>query len=1761
MKEKMLLDTFFALAQHPRSQCPKRAAYGLCAAALVLSWCGDALGLGPFIDNASPCAITIRIIDNCHPGGYTPTLAPGQVLDQGTQYQNDCGYDPSGPVTVYDLGGTQLGAISSVQVDSNGNSAQAIVIDGCDGTPMPINDKNDLSPADSCHKGMPVWSVSEPFVTLSLQDEPLWYQPALGPRVALGLVFKHREFTAGYTPTVFGFGRKWNCSWLSYVSLDSNTNAVVLLPGGGQLTFYGGSNYVTGARLTGSTTNGFTLTHPDGSSDAYLFIVTNSSGVFQQAFLSQHQNPQAQATRFTYASYDPTAPVVRLLYVIDSDGLTNTISYVAANLYSTNLISQVADPFGRTVSLAYDHFGHLTNLTDVAGISTAFTYDANEVPLSMQTPYGTTSFSVTETVTGQTLPSGRSILVTDPDGVNELFLYQDSANGISSSYASSQVPVTTNFSNGFENTHLDLRNTFHWGRQQYAALSTTTIASFKTNDFRIASMRHWLLSAPATVGETISLSRLPSPDSGGFTEGQKTWYDYAGKTNNSYEGTQILPLFVAQVLPDGTTRFTRTDRNGLGLVTTSIDTYSAGGSIALRTNILTYSTNSIDLLTVTNAIGVQTTSNAYNGYHQVLTNYNALGEMTVFNYNGNLQLASVALPTGLVTTNVYFISGSSSNHLNQTIDYAIVGALTNYYRTNSYTWTNDLVLTRTDPLGLLVSNTWDNLQRIVRVDYPDATAIINTYTNLDLIQTIDRMGFTTSHGYNKIRQLVAFTNANAAVSRYGYCSCGSLEAVTNGFGTSVQSVTSYSWDLQGNMVQSVGPDGYTLTYNYNALTQLTNTTDGPTSTTNWFNNQGLQIASSNAFGQVSAAIYDALDRATNTVDANGVSVSSSYDNLNRILSRAFPDNGVEHFAYTRNIASVTSYTNQLNTNVLNYTYDPLGRKTAEVYPGISTNKFTYDGANNLLILTDGKSQVTTWHYDQFGRVTNKVDAASNVVFTYGYDPGNRLTNRTSAAKGTTTYKFDPVGNLTNVVYPVNTNLVLGYDALNRLTSMVDAVGRTTYGYDAAGQLLSEDGPWADDTVSYGYNNRLRTSLSVLAPNASPWTQSYGYDAARRLQTLTSPAGSFSYTYDATRNLQEGKLTLPSGAYITNSYDSVARLLSTQLKNGSGGILNSHSYVYDPASQRTQQVFTATNYVNYTYDGSGQLLTALGKESSGTNRLLEQFGYAYDAGGNLNFRTNNALLQTFNVNNLNEPSTITRSGTLTVEGTTTSPATNVTVNTSNAVLYSDSTFAAAGFILTNGNNGYTTIAKDSYGRQDTSSVTVNLLATNTYTYDLNGNLTSDGKRGFDYDDENQLIRITVTNGWKSEFVYDGKFRRRIRREYTWVSSSWRQTNEVHYLYDGSLAIQERDANNLSKLSYTRGPDLSGTLQGAGGIGGLLALSQLSTINPQHYCYHADGNGNVTCLINASQAIVAKYLYGPCGNFLSQSGSLADANLYRFSSKEFHLNSGLTYYGYRFYDPNLQKWLSRDPIGIRSGANLYRFCSNDAVDDDDPFGLTNQPGDFGWDNYSVVFPAKPIPIDTSFLHFTWPPTVSPNISLSSSSADLGSIGQAGPRTLLAPILLGPCDHFDSFNAWVPTYMWGTAEGDQWAYFTAKQALDTASLMALPSILPEILPFNLLSKGIAAETKTAWTFNLAEGEASLVLMKDGQLVAKQAVGSMLTHAEFAAQNGAVAADGSLAQGYWIGTVGKVNGQVVALNSSTFYGNQLPSADATFALRSTFH
>jgi YD repeat-containing protein len=168
----------------------------------------------------------------------------------------------------------------------------------------------------------------------------------------------------------------------------------------------------------------------------------------------------------------------------------------------------------------------------------------------------------------------------------------------------------------------------------------------------------------------------------------------------------------------------------------------------------------------------------------------------------------------------------------------------------------------------------------------------------------------------------------------------------------------------------------------------------------------------------------------------------------------------------------------------------------------------------------------------------------------------------------------------------------------------------------------------------------------------------------------------------------------------------------------------------------------------------------------------------------------------------------------------------------------------------------------------------------------------------FEEENRLAAVQCSAAWRTEFRYDALGRLRQRLEYTPElkkgaqqqpaaargGGGWTLHHAVSYIYDGWRVIQERDTDNTPTVSYTRGNDLSGSLEGAGGIGGLLARSQHSTTPTLHSFYHADGNGNITCLISTNQSVVASYRYDPFGTITAQSGSLADANTYRFSTFE-------------------------------------------------------------------------------------------------------------------------------------------------------------------------------------------------------------------------------------------------------------------------------------
>ena len=128
------------------------------------------------------------------------------------------------------------------------------------------------------------------------------------------------------------------------------------------------------------------------------------------------------------------------------------------------------------------------------------------------------------------------------------------------------------------------------------------------------------------------------------------------------------------------------------------------------------------------------------------------------------------------------------------------------------------------------------------------------------------------------------------------------------------------------------------------------------------------------------------------------------------------------------------------------------------------------------------------------------------------------------------------------------------------------------------------------------------------------------------------------------------------------------------------------------------------------------------------------------------------------------------------------------------------------------------------------------------------------------------------------------------------------------------------NNATSRCYTWQPE---------GVGLDVPLSAFDLAENKTYFYHTDANKNVTELTDCEGAVVAHYEYSPFGMVTKLSGDYAATNPFRFSSEYYDSEIGLVYYNYRYYDPQLGRWLSRDSIKEDGGWNLYCFIFNDIL----------------------------------------------------------------------------------------------------------------------------------------------------------------------------------------------------------------------------------------
>jgi RHS repeat-associated protein len=243
-----------------------------------------------------------------------------------------------------------------------------------------------------------------------------------------------------------------------------------------------------------------------------------------------------------------------------------------------------------------------------------------------------------------------------------------------------------------------------------------------------------------------------------------------------------------------------------------------------------------------------------------------------------------------------------------------------------------------------------------------------------------------------------------------------------------------------------------------------------------------------------------------------------------------------------------------------------------------------------------------------------------------------------------------------------------------------------------------------------------------------------------------------------------------------------------------------------------------------------------------------------------------------------------------------------------------------------------------------------MASETPYYDFDGNLVADARWNYVWNGENQLIEVTtaapaLAAGVPREryrYVYDSRSRRIARTVERWdldagPSGNWVLEKNERFVYDDWNVVAVVDAAGEVVQRYVWGNDLSGTPQGAGGVGGLLAAKDAAS--GRSWCYAYDGNGNVSAVVDLADGTkVGRNDYDAFGRTIATWGDegLAGVNPYRFSTKPLE-GTGLYCYGFRYYQPETGRWLGRDPIGEWGGVNLTINSRNGLINCFDYLGL--------------------------------------------------------------------------------------------------------------------------------------------------------------------------------------------------------------------------------
>jgi RHS repeat-associated protein len=788
---------------------------------------------------------------------------------------------------------------------------------------------------------------------------------------------------------------------------------------------------------------------------------------------------------------------------------------------------------------------------------------------------------------------------------------------------------------------------------------------------------------------------------------------------------------------------------------------------------------------------------------------------------------------------------------------------------------------------------------------------------------------------------VTVTEKTLEYDSRGNLSKESLSIVNPLTGSLQSAVSSYSYDVFGNLLTTTDALGRTVTTEYETVFN-----SFPLSITNTLGHKvsyvydpklGMVIQSTDPNGNTSLISYDSLGRPTQTTNAYGeVTVEFNYPDFNTKVSK---QGNLEKTEYvdglarkyktvssgedgesSRQVSAETYFDNkgriekesiahyvdepEVSISYVKYEYDIRGRikKTISDFPGLAKDAesqiFYISPLYVEAVDTMGHKKGTL--KDVYGNVVEVTEFTQGGVFktAYEYDIQDNLLKVTdsqgnisqvwydSAGRkikmddpdmGVWTYEYDPLGNLTKQTDAKNQSLEFSYDELHRLT-----------GKQADGQTL----------VTYAYDEAAKENCTG------------------RLSKVVDSSGTTEFFYDKLGRETKSIKTVDAHAYeVQREYDTWDRLTKLIYPDG-----EAVEYSYDTNSGFLEKVFSAsvpTGYVNsIDYDSQGRIrhiqygngtstdyaygqdlrLARIRTMIGGTD--LQDLNYIFDKNGNVITLTDN-LRNNIRAFGYDELDRLTSAQNI-PDGMGTSDHNFQYDSIGNMTYKSD-----AGFMLYGVNAGpHAVTSAGSY----------------SYQYDANGNMTSGKNKTLEYDVENRIIRITQSDAVTS-FMYDGDGGRvRVSRT---ANNETRTTTYIGSLFE----IQASDSGQQATVKHI----FAGSTRVAS------VEKQAGSTEALTRYYHGDHLGSSSIITDQDGQQVQYLEYAPYGTVTRNEG--ADVAAYKFTGKELD-STGLYFYSARYYDPEIGRFVTPDTI-VQSpydpqSLNRYSYCRNNPIKYVDPSG---------------------------------------------------------------------------------------------------------------------------------------------------------------------------------------------------------------------------------